>query len=462
MSHKNNPPLAPLDVQDAGEEVSARQQTSYTSLASKAWPIILANAAVPLLGLADTAIIGNVATTADLGAIALGALIFSFVYWSFGFLRMSTTGFVAAAAGAGDDEELRAILGRALCVSLGLGFLIILLQAPIAWVALELFSASDQVERITRGYYDLRIWGAPATLSLFVLMGVLIGLGLSKQLLAAQLFMNGLNIALDLLFAGVLDMGAPGVALGTALTEWATLGLGLFIVVRALNARATVEKFFVWPRILQREALLGMLSSNLDIMIRTLVLIASFSFFADQSARYGEVVLASNHILLQLVSFAAFFLDGYAFVVEALVGRAKGAKQTLLFSLAVRQTSRLAVVTALVLAATLLFCGEWLVSLITDIEEVREGAAPMLGLAAIYVAVSFAAFQLDGVFIGMGATRPMRNAALQAIVIYFIAWWLLAPSLGVAGLWGAMIVYVVARAGTLWRYYPALRASLTA
>jgi MATE family multidrug resistance protein len=182
---------SPATRPEHADDAAAYKDTRYGALLDKAWPIILANAAVPLLGLADTAIIGNVATTADLGAIALGALIFSFVYWSFGFLRMSTTGFVAAAAGAQDNEELRAILGRALSVALGLGFLIIVLQEPIAWAALELFSASDQVERVTRGYYDLRIWGAPATLSLFVLMGVLIGLGLSKQLLLAQLFMNG-------------------------------------------------------------------------------------------------------------------------------------------------------------------------------------------------------------------------------------------------------------------------------
>ncbi len=445
---------------DHAEDSAARSDTRYGALLAKAWPIILANAAVPLLGLADTAIIGNVATTADLGAIALGALIFSFVYWSFGFLRMSTTGFVAAAAGAQNNEELRAILGRALSVAMGLGLLIIVLQEPIAWLALELFSASDQVERVTRGYFDLRIWGAPATLSLFVLMGVLIGLGLSKQLLLAQLFMNGLNIALDLLFAGVYDMGAPGVALGTALTEWATLGLGLFIVVRALNARGKTQKFFQWRQIFQRKALLGMLSSNVDIMIRTLVLIASFSFFADQSARFGEVVLASNHILLQLVSFAAFFLDGYAFVVEALVGRAKGARHALLFHLAVKQSTRLALATALLLAAVLLLAGEAIIALLTDIEAVRSASLPYLGLAALYVAVSFAAFQLDGVFIGMGATRPMRNAALQAIVIFFAAWWLLSPTLGVVGLWWAMILYVIARAATLYRYYGTLSATL--
>ena len=435
---------------------SARDETSYRALLARAWPIILANAAVPTLGLVDTAIIGNVATTVDLGAIALGAVIFSFVYWSFGFLRMSTTGFVAAEAGAQREPELRAVVARALLMAFGLGILLILLQSGIAWVAIEMFSAPDAVERVTRGYFDLRIWGAPATLSLFALMGVLIGLGLSKQLLFVQLFMNGLNIALDLLFAGVFDMGAPGVALGTALAEWTTLALGLLIVSRALNARSRAAKFVDWPEVLRRDALLSMLSSNVDIMIRTLLLILSFAFFADQSARYGEVVLASNHLLLQLVSFAAFFLDGYAFVVEALVGKARGAGRAGLFHLAVVRSTVLAASTAVLLALGLFFGGTSLIALLTDIEPVREASAPLLGYAVVYIAVSFGAFQLDGIFIGLGATREMRNAAIHSIVVYFAAWWLLAPAFGVEGLWVAMIIYVIARAAALGRYYPRL------
>jgi MATE family multidrug resistance protein len=199
-----------------------------------------------------------------------------------------------------------------------------------------------------------------------------------------------------------------------------------------------------------------MLSSNVDIMIRTLLLILSFAFFADQSARYGEVVLASNHLLLQLVSFAAFFLDGYAFVVEALVGKARGAGRAGLFHLAVVRSTVLAASTAGLLALGLFFGGTSLIALLTDIEPVREASAPLLGYAVVYIAVSFGAFQLDGIFIGLSATREMRNAAIHSIVVYFAAWWLLAPAFGVEGLWVAMIIYVIARAAALGRYYPRL------
>ena len=173
---------------------------------SRAWPIILANAAVPLLGIVDTAVIGNLGDLSQLGAIAFGAMIFSLIYWSFGFLRMGTTGFTAQAAGAGDEAEVRATLGRALLVSVGLGLGIILLQWPLARLALALLNGSAEVEALTRDYFEIRIWGAPATLSIFALTGCLIGLGRSRQLLMVQLFLNGVNIFLDVLFAAVLGL----------------------------------------------------------------------------------------------------------------------------------------------------------------------------------------------------------------------------------------------------------------
>ena len=294
---------------------------SYRYIFSKAWPIILANAAVPLLGLVDTAVIGNIGNVQDLGAIAFGALIFSFVYWSFGFLRMGTTGFAAQALGAGDETEVRAVLGRSLLLAVALGLLLILLQWPISLAAFSLLSGSDSVEQLGQQYFSIRIWGAPATLANFALMGVFIGLGNSKQLLLVQLFMNSLNIVLDVLFAGVLGWGVSGIAAGTVAAEWSTVAFASWLLIRELRTRKIDgDAFWPWPRILDRQATLKTLRANVDIMIRTLLLVFSFGFFIDQSARYGEVVLAANHILMQIISFAAFFLDGYAFVVESLVG----------------------------------------------------------------------------------------------------------------------------------------------
>ena len=434
---------------------------SYRYLLQKAWPIILANASVPLLGLVDTAVIGNIGSITDLGAIAFGALIFSFVYWSFGFLRMGTTGFAAQASGAGDQQEVRAVLGRALLIALCLGVVLILIQWPIGLAAFSLLDGSAPVEAVAQQYFDIRIWGAPATLATFALMGLLIGLGKSRTLLIVQLFLNGLNILLDVWFAGILGWGASGIALGTVIAEWTTVLLAGWLVYRTLNERKLLTEVF-WPKakIMDLSALLKTASANLDIMLRTLILVFSFAFFINQSAKFGDTVLASNHILLQLIAFSAFFLDGYAFVVEALVGGAIGAKRSDVFDLAVRRSTVLALITAILLALIIALVGDIAVMLMTDISSVRLAANQLLPFAALYVLFSFAAFQLDGIFIGASFTRQMRDAAALSIAVYFIAWWALSDQHGIQGLWGAMIIYVVARAVALLLFYPSLRRSV--
>ena len=433
---------------------------SYRYLLQKAWPIILANASVPLLGLVDTAVIGNVGSITDLGAIAFGALIFSFVYWSFGFLRMGTTGFTAQASGAGDEQEVRAVLGRALLIAACLGMALILIQWPIGLAAFSLLDGSAPVETVAQSYFDIRIWGAPATLSTFALMGLLIGLGKSRTLLIVQLFLNGLNILLDVWFAGILGWGASGIALGTVIAEWTTVLLAGWLVYRTLNERKLLTDVF-WPKakIMDLSALLKTASANFDIMLRTLILVFSFAFFINQSAKFGDTILASNHILLQLIAFSAFFLDGYAFVVEALVGGAIGAKRRDVFDLAVRRSTVLALITAILLALAIVMAGDIAVMLMTDISSVRLAANQLLPFAALYVLFSFAAFQLDGIFIGASFTRQMRDAAALSIVVYLVAWWALSDPFGLQGLWGAMIIYVVARAVALLLFYPPLRRS---
>ena len=434
---------------------------SYRYLLQKAWPIILANASVPLLGLVDTAVIGNVGSITDLGAIAFGALIFSFVYWSFGFLRMGTTGFAAQASGAGDQQEVRAVLGRAVLIALCLGVVLIFIQWPIGLAAFSLLDGSTPVEAVAQEYFNIRIWGAPATLATFALMGLLIGLGKSRTLLIVQLFLNGLNILLDVWFAGILGWGASGIALGTVIAEWTTVLLAGWLVYRTLNQRkVSADEFWPKAKIMDLSALLKTASANLDIMLRTLILVFSFAFFINQSAKFGDTVLASNHILLQLIAFSAFFLDGYAFVVEALVGGAIGAKRRDVFDLAVRRSTVLALITAILLALVIALVGDIAVMLMTDISSVRLAANQLLPFAALYVLFSFAAFQLDGIFIGASFTRQMRDAAALSIVVYFIAWWALSDQHGIQGLWGAMIIYVVARAVALLLFYPSLRRSV--
>lgn len=424
------------------------------SIARQAWPIILANASVPLLGLVDTAVIGHYGSAADLGALALGALLFNVVYWSFGFLRMATTGFIAQAAGAGDEAEVRASLARPVLMGVALGALVWLLQWPLAAAYFALMDASEAVAATGTSYFQARVWGAPAALALYAFSGALIGLGRSRTLLGVQLLLNGLNAVLDVYFAGVLGMGARGIGLGTAIAEWITCLVAAVVLWRVLRARhADGEPFLPWARIIDGGALRRTLASNGDIMLRTLCLLGGFGWFASQGARFGDVTLAANHLLLQLVSFTAFFLDGFAFVAEALVGSAVGARDTARLRRAVRLSSELALVTAALLAGAIWLGGPMVVGLLTSLDDVTAVALVHLPWAALYVLLSVAAFQLDGVFIGATRTREMRNASVASFAIFLACAIPLAERFGNHGLWAAFVVFVVARAAALLPYY---------
>ncbi|MEQ8953070.1 MAG: MATE family efflux transporter, partial [Gammaproteobacteria bacterium] len=350
-----------------------------------------------------------------------------------------------------------------LLLALVLGLLLIALQWPLKTIAFSLLNGSDEVETIARQYFDIRIWGAPATLGTFCLMGVLVGLGMSRLLLLMQLLLNASNAGLDVYFAGVLDMGARGIALGTVVAEWGTLLIAGAVILYQLNRRKIPSEYF-WSRsrIFNRERLLRTLSANRDIMLRTLLLVFSFAFFTNQSARFGDIILAANHILMQLISFSAFFLDGYAFVAEAAVGTSIGAGRRDRFDLAVKRTTVLAAASALGLALAIWLLGGIAIAALTDLDNVRRAANEMLYLAAAYVLISFPAFQLDGIFIGASFTREMRNAAFISVAVFLLAWGLLIERMGVTGLWFAMIVYVAARADALLLYFPRLRRTVPA
>lgn len=427
------------------------------------WPVVLANSAVPLVGLTETAVIGRHGHVAELGAIALGTLVFTFVYWGFGFLRMGTTGFVAQAAGTGDEAEVRAIFGRALSLGVALGIVLVLAQWLIAQLAFALLHGSPAVEAVARDFFAIRIWGAPATLGSFATMGLLVGLGETRRLLWAQLVLNGLNAGLDLFFAGALGWGARGIAFGTLAAEWIAFGYALWLVRTLLASRhRDREPFWPWARIRHLGTLAVTMRANADIMARTLLLLFGFAWFTDQSARFGDVVLAANHVLLQFVSFSAFFLDAFAFSAESLVGRAYGARDVAGFDAAVRTSTELAVLTALGLAGLVMDAGPGLLWLLTDLQEVRVAARGLLPFVAVYIVLAVWAFQLDGIFVGTTRTRDMRNAALLAVAAYLLVSWPLVHYFGNAGLWLAFIAYAVARALSLGLRYRSLRDAVAA
>jgi multidrug resistance protein, MATE family len=421
-------------------------------------PVVISNVSTPLIGVVDTAVVGQIPDAAYIGAAAIGGLIFTFVFWGFGFLRMGTTGLTAQALGSGDVAEVATVLCRSLLIALAAGILLIVLQWPIRESAFAAVHASARVEGLARGYFDIRIWAAPATLANYALLGWFIGLGRTDIGLILQLILNLTNMALDMLFVLGFGWDVRGVALGTLMAEVCAAAVGIAIAMRHMRAMGghwSTRRIFM-PAQLKRT-----FSVNGDIMIRTLALIAAFLWFASQGARQGDVVLAANSILLQFISVAAFFLDGFAFATEALVGRAIGAAHRPGLTVAVKMTTAWAAGIAVLVSAALVSCGPWLIDCLTVDLGVRAAARVYLPWAAGAPLLGVWAFQLDGIFIGATQTADMRNAMLVSLGIYLAAWWLLRP-FGNHGLWAAFYAHYLARTASLVRYYPKLVRAIPA
>jgi MATE family multidrug resistance protein len=425
---------------------------THRAILAIAVPIMISNVSTPLLGVVDTAVVGQLPDPAYIGAVALGSLVFNFVFWGFGFLRMGTTGLTAQALGAADALEIRASLGRAVLIALAVGAALIALQWPIGELAFALIEGSPNVEALARDYYDLRIWAAPATLTNYALLGWFIGLGQARVALVLQLVLNLTNMALDAWFVLGLDLGVKGVALGTVIAEVVAAALGLVIAARHLRG---LGGRWNSARLVEGGRMRRTIAVNGDIMIRSAALIVAFGWFMVQGARYGDVTLAANAVLMHFIAVAAFFLDGLAFAAEALVGRAVGAANRAGLSAAARMTTWWAAGVAVLASGFFALAGPAIVDLLTVDEAVRTAARIYLPWAAVAPLLGVWAFQLDGIFIGATHTAQMRNAMLVSLAIFLAAWWALTP-FGNHGLWAALLVHYAARAGTLLYYFPGL------
>lgn len=429
--------------------------SNYKNIIRLALPIILANASAPLLGLADTAAIGQTGDATDLGGIALATLVFSFVYWGFGFLRMGTTGFVSQAWGANDDRQVLSIMYRSILLAIIIGFSLILLQVLIIKLAVGWMSASDEILALVSDYFHIRIWGAPATLITYALMGGFIGLGKTKELLWVQLLLNGVNIGLNILFVVGFYMGVKGIALGTVIAEYVALIFAWLLLANRLAIKNPIQQIkLLWTEIIDRVKVIAMFKLNADIMIRTFVLLAGFAWFADKGAQIDDTVLAANHVLLQFVSLSAFFLDGFAYVVEMLSGRAIGRKDKQEFMRQLKDSSVIAGVTALFLGLGIYILGPYFIPLLAQDSAVQMVAIEHLLFAGIYIMFSFVAFQLDGVYIGATQSREMRNSTVLSLVVFVAATYVLMQSFGNAGLWISFIIYVITRGLSLALFLP--------
>lgn len=422
-----------------------------------AGPIILSNLSVPLVGAVDTAVVGHLPDPIYIGAVALGAIIFNFLFWGFGFLRMGTTGFIAQAYGAGNIDEVRAILARALLLAVGLGVLVVVLQFPIGLLALWAFSGSIELESLANSYFIVRVWSAPATLANYAILGCLIGIHNTRAALALQLVLNITNVLLDLVFVLGFGWGVQGVALASVISEFLALAFASWLVMHNLNH---LGGQWLRSRIFDISRLKALLHVNINIFIRTLCLIFAFSYFTAMGTKIGEITLAANAVLLHLQHFLAYGLDGFAFAVEALAGSAYGARNRAAFRMAVRVTTIWSLIVASLFALLYAVLGTSIINVITGIELVRLAAADYLIWVVISPVLSVWSYQLDGIFIG--TTRPveMRNGMVSSLLVYLLAIWLLVPVLGNHGLWLSLMIFMVTRAITLGLWYPRIERSM--
>lgn len=429
----------------------------YRRVWALAWPIMLSNVSVPLVGIVDTAVVGHLPDPTFIGAVALGAVIFSFLYWGFGFLRMGTTGLVAQDYGAQDWDELRATLARALLLATALGLLILIVRNPAGEFAFWALEGTPKVERFAEQYYAIRVFGAPAALINYVILGFVIGIQNTRAALALMLLLNVTNALLDLLFVMGFGWGVEGVAAASLISEYCAAAFGLFLVRRALSRIGGRWHSY---RLFDRSRMKTLMSVNLNIFLRTLCLVYAFFYFTSTGARLGDIVLAANAVLMHFQMFMAYSLDGFAYAVEALAGSAYGARDRRAFSSAVRASTACAAAVALIYCAAYAIFGNAIVASITGIAEVRASAAEYLPWLIVTPLVSIWSFQLDGIFIGTTRTVAMRNAMILSLAVFLAAVWLLLPLWGNHGLWAAFILFMAVRAVTLGIAYPGIARDL--
>jgi MATE family multidrug resistance protein len=434
-----------------------RDSLTYGRVLSVSLPIVLSNVTTPLLGVTNTAVIGRLGEAHLIGAVAIGVVLFSLMFWAFGFLRMGTTGLTAQADGAGDVREVGAILARALLIACAAGAALIILQKPAEWLAFSLIEASAAVEAEAKVYFAIRIWSAPFTLANYALLGWFIGLGRTRIALLTQLGLNGVNIVLNVAFVSGLGWGVPGVAFGTLIAEALAAALSLWLAWRMLHERGAA---LPWGLALDKVGLRRMIAVNADLMVRTLCLLFAMTFFTAQAARGGDVTLAANEVLLQFLSVSAFLLDGFAFAAEVFTGRAIGAGQRRRFREAVRLSSTCAVIIAALVSLVYALAGGAIIDALTTNADVREAARLYLPWAVAAPIAGVACFQLDGIFIGATRTREMRNMMLISLGVFLAAWAMLTPVLGNHGLWAALMMFSLTRGITLGLRFPALERAV--
>ncbi|MCB0630859.1 MAG: MATE family efflux transporter [Saprospiraceae bacterium] len=417
-------------------------------------PNILSNISVPLLSTVDTALMGRL-TELHLGAVGLGAMIFNFIYWNFGFLRMGTTGMAAQAYGAGNDEEIAVTLGRALAVAGVIAILVLILQTPLAELAFRLLNTTEDQLPLVREYVFIRIWAAPATLATYVLFGWLFGLQNAIYPLILTIFSNVINMVFSWWLVNSRGMETAGVAYGTLIAQYAGVLLALALIFYKYRHYL---KLIHLDLIMHWEAFRRFLSVNSDLFIRTFCLTFAFGFFYSRSALDGEMILAVNVILLQFLNWMSYGVDGFAFAAESLVGKYTGRADQENTQKMIRYAFAWGMGLATLYALVYGLAGIPLLRVFTNQADVIAATLPFLFWMAVFPLLSTPCYLWDGIFIGLMASREMRNSMLLSLAVYLLVYYPLQSAWGNHGLWAALLLFMVSRGGVMmWQYYKRIR-----
>ena len=406
-------------------------------------PNIISNVTIPILGMVDLALMGHLGSDVFIGAIALGGVIFNFIYWGFSFLRMSTSGFTAQAFGKKDSKESYYILIRAVLISLLISSLILLLQHPIEWLSFKAIGGSNEVESLAKEYFRVRIWAAPATLALYSITGWFLGMQNAKYPMIIAIVINLVNIFFSVLFVFQFNMDVKGVALGTALAQYIGLIIASMLFYRKYGYLVVALKK---RAILNMQSLKEYFVVNSDIFIRTFCIIGVFTFFTSKSASTSDSILAINSLLIQFLLFFSFFIDGFAFAGEALAGKYFGAKQANKLNELTKKLFLWGLLLVFLFTTTYALGTKYILRILTTNSDLIEQARPFFIWVIILPVISFASFVWDGIYIGVTASKAMRNSLLISSVFVFIpVYLLLVEKFENHALWLAMILFMASR-----------------
>ena len=426
------------------------QKSSIQYILKLSIPIFFANLAIPMVGIIDTALMGNLGSLSYLSATSVAANLFSMIFWSFGFLRMGTVGMVSQANGRNDYTEILNIVVRNLLFVLAISITIILLQNLILSLSLKIFNLSEATRNLYEQYFKIRVYSAPGELTLYIITGLFVGLQKTKTSSLAVGFFSILNILLSIVLVTKFDLNIKGVAYGTLFSALITSIIFLIYMFWYLSKYTKITINFA--QIFNLKKIKNIFNINLNIFIRTILLTFSFLWFTYLGTQIGEDYVAANAILINLVFLSAFILDAYAFSTEGIVGYSLGKKDLNLFKNIVKNSFILSSISGLIISIIFFFTNNLVINLMSDIDEIRKLSSSYVVWLIILPVISSFCYQFDGIFIGASQTKELRNAMIFSVFSYLLISILLIKFLFNTGIWISLCIFMILRAISLFYY----------